>query len=469
MNKNNNDIFGELTLAKAKEDKRFSESEYYRIISSKDLVYQVHRPTKLKRIVDQHIPRIYLGEGWQYKVMNALYEYRPDINEVAFVSPEGIIINGYNPPKHREDLYWTRKADETIPNELRAPLDLKKIPQPYGDFFTHLFGGDEASLEYFIYWLIKAIDIKNGRNLTALVLISTPGVGKGVLFSHVIEPLFGMSNASIMNGANAFVNQFNSQFADKQIIMLDEANLTETETLDRFKTLVNDSLEVEKKGKDKYIAKNWLNIMIASNHLDSIRIEEGDRRFSVVNMARHKMLTDFFDVSKLVNELSNEENITKLYNVLMSIKIPIDMNKPFKSAQTAAIKDASLQNWERRVLEFMSDKFDPKIAINITSIKVLQDELTENFGMKVAPGWGKFKALCKRFTEHLEFRQVITGKGETKKQDRCIVLKKPYDTTSFDNTTLLTEEEFNNSSLNNKDVLSITNKLKINKNNKAGV
>lgn len=432
-----------IMLLKIKEDKRFTESDYYRDISDKGLIYQIHRPTKLKRIVDTHIPTVFLGIGWQHRMINATTAYRPDNNKITFEDQNGgIVVNNYNPPDHFIDGFWGLNNLITPKECDKLPFQVDNIPKPYGDFFTHLFNNDLASIEYFIYWLVKALDVKNGRNLTTLVLISTPGVGKGVLFSHVIEPLFGSTNTALISGANAFVNQFNSQFADKQVVMIDEANLTDTESLDRFKTLVNNSLEVEKKGKDKFTTQNWLNILIASNNLDSIRIEEGDRRFSVVTMARNKMLGDVYaDVRALTEELSANDNILKLFTFLMSVKVEHDMNRPFKSTQTEAIKDASLKDWERGILEYITDKWDDKYPVNLFTVKHLQEEITKTGNLKSPPGWTRFKSLCDRFPEYLEFRQLVISKINNKKQERCVILKKPYITSSFDNTKPITEDE----------------------------
>lgn len=424
-----------------RQEQMFMMGEYYRTLDDTKLFTMINRARRAKILVAKHIPMKYLGPGWNARVRDAEVIYRPDITKIVFNNPDTdrITLNSYIPPKHLETAYWDNKTKEHNKRLLNTK-DWNEIPDCYLELFSFIFDNDFNSITYFMDWLSKAVDARNGRNLTALVLISTPGVGKGVLFEHVIRPLFGQDNTGIISGENAFVNQFNGTFADKQVVLLDEANLTEEGAMNRFKTLVNDSLEVEKKGKEKYNTKNWLNLIIASNNLNSIFIEEGDRRFSVVNTNTSKMLGDMFvDIPRLISELSDEKNISLLYSYLIQHQPARDMNRPFKSEKLDEIKDAGLKEWERFTMNYINEALASKRAI--ITLKELKDEALHS-GIKFFPGHTKIKSFANRFKQIFTLKRIAS-----KNNAHCLELLKAYDTSGFDKVEAVDESKLTSASI----------------------
>ncbi len=419
----------------AKQEQMFDSSEYYQNSMNEKEFWAINRPLKVKVKVGRHIPRQVLGRNYEDDLIKVVPNYNPSSNKLIFRENNLNYINTYAPPKHLEESFW---STETRVAATKRKLDTKtwsEIPDCYLEFFSHLFDNDYMSICYFLDWLATAIDSKS-RNLTALTLISMPGAGKGVLFEQVLAPLFGEHNVGIVSGENAFVNQFNGVFSDKQVILLDEADLSKTEYMNRFKTLVNDKLEVEKKGAEKLNVKNWLNIIIASNNLNAIKIEEGDRRFSVVNTTR-RMLGDFFpNVSELIKELNNPDNIAKLYKWLIQHQPERDMNRPFITAKLEEVKDAGLNVWERAALQYFNEllvKNNKKEVV--ISLKDLQAHLETEYKITKVPGFKRFSQLADRY-------KTIFKVVKLAKYNNCHGVKifGLYDTSSFDRMEVSDED-----------------------------
>lgn len=145
--------------------------------------------------------------------------------------------------------------------------------------------GDEEGIKWLKHWI--ALKVQNPEIVpkVAVVISTTPGLGKGTLF-YVISRMLGGENCAII-GREALESRFNSRWAQKLFILADEVLCSDNvrDVSDRLKMLIDAAtIEIEGKGKDQRQIKNRAAWLFASNDkISPVNVEKGDRRYTVFN------------------------------------------------------------------------------------------------------------------------------------------------------------------------------------------
>lgn len=409
------------------------ESEYYGIVSESDTkVFRIHRATKKTELCNKKTIEQFLGSAGskraRWEIIPARYDYRPDKLKLCYFDSEFrmSVVNRYVPPLHLEQGFWNDEQPLSPPNRtFKSVEEFNNAPKCYVDYFTHLCNNDNDSLQYFIDWLSIAIrsDI---RNITSLVLISSEGTGKGVLYDYVLLPLFGSDNTVQVKGHDALDTRFNNAFMNKQIVFLDEVEIKKTNAINRFKAFANPKLEIEQKGKDTILVKNWANTILTSNDLDAISVGIGNRRYSIIHTTDKRLdemcaESDYKNVASLVECLENPENIRLLYNWLSTHQPSRNMNYAFESAAKASeIKEASLAEWELQTLNIFSEEFAKTNKTTHMYHFDLKERLL-NSGVSRLPG----SKIIKKLTQ--KFPNLVTQKWDNKTRKIFFEIKGVYE------------------------------------------
>jgi hypothetical protein len=170
-------------------------------------------------------------------------------------------------------------------------------------------GGDEHHYRYLICWLADRIKHPGIRPGVALFLYSKEkGVGKNAIIDFLIEYVFGDELSIAIAGIDNLVNKFNSVTCCKLLVNANEASQLDGNyhsSWDRLKVLITDPKQVqEKKGIDAGMIRNFMALILCSNHLFSLKIEPGCRRFACFECSS-KYLNDreyFNQLHKLLNQ-----------------------------------------------------------------------------------------------------------------------------------------------------------------------
>ena len=337
-----------------------------------------------------------LGEEGYYEYASTastpvLHSYNPFTTEI--LSPDNKTgLNSYN---IYEPADW--QADNFY-HSAPLPASAGQVPQLIQDFLMHLVDQDLDSYNYVIDWLAHGLV---GRNLTVLATVGLPGIGKGTL-SQIMKKLFGDSNFAEVRGVEIFKGRFNGQLANKRLVFIDEAHIVAVEEYNRFKVIVNDTMEIEAKGKDPVTVKNYGNYYAACNDTGSICLPKGDRRFSLINLTttaikdaeiRHHIGQDACN-------LLTDEIISDFACYLLSHDVTHNMYQPFRSsAKTAEVIEGGLRDWERYlVFEYIFDFVGKELAI-----EQVQHAAKENSDLRSSPGRARIKALCGKYPQYLTF------------------------------------------------------------------
>jgi len=319
------------------------------------------------------------------KAIHANFIYDPHAKTILFQQSNGLPgYNMYTPPSWLLKQFYT---GESLPKPEPNP------PKIIDKFINHLVDNDNESKQYLFDWLHVTM---TSRNYTMLTAIGEQGIGKGVL-GEIMRRLVGDSNF-VPTRDEIFKKSFNKQLEAKKLVYVDELALNKKEAHDRMKHMVNDILEIEAKGKDTKYIKNHASFYLSSNHYDAIKLEPGDRRFSIIQLTDTRLLEKFSHTDIEQGILGNK-NVANFGNYLLHRKVKRDMRIPFKSDRFNEVMDASLKNWQRYILEQLASKS----AGERIEIQELKEKLRCEFPSLTPPGRGKLVALTKSYPDKLKF------------------------------------------------------------------
>lgn len=323
--------------------------------------------------------------------LEAEFTFNPRLPAFTTTARENTLIyNTYKPATWRHREYW---FNESVPK-------LDKMPELYERYFDHITGGYKESKEYLLDWIANSL---RERNFTILTAIGIQGAGKGMLAEGILKHLHGETNFQYCRD-EIFKNKFNAQLKNKTIVNVDEISLKTKEEHDKLKGIVNDTIELEAKGKDATNAQNFASFYITSNYLDAIEIEAGDRRYSIIQLSNKKILDT--DLRAHIKTICKPEMVYELGRYLWYRPITHDMFAPFKSERYEEVKRHGLKTWELWFTEEFCEMHKGKRHPLKFVINEIKDETEILVGR---PGLEK---LSKKYPELFKVIQNPDKRGE---------------------------------------------------------
>lgn len=381
----------------------------YRLIQKivrSDLVEDINSMEKGYLIVDRknrNISRVAADKleklfSKNFKIYNRVYtakfEYMPHSTDILLPNEQGEwIFNSYVPPFWYKDFYYSG-GKQLIP-------EVSKMPKQYKKFLMHLVGGDKESFNYIVDWLATAL---RARNFCILCTIGKKGIGKGVL-GDIMREVVGDSNF-FLTGNRVLMSTFNSQLMNRKIIYCDEVKISSSKEEDKLKLLINEHLEIEQKGVDAVNVKNYGNVYLSSNNLDSIKITGDNRRFSVVNLTDNSLLESMN--KKEIAELTDNKDLVAEFASYLYHK-PVDqdkMMKVFVSKRTEEVRLGGLKDWEHWLL------FEANYKNGRVSLDEVKDKIIENHGYIKNIGYRAINRLNELFPERIKLVRAKKSSGE---------------------------------------------------------
>lgn len=159
-----------------------------------------------------------------------------------------------------------------------------KIKLPYEHIRDVICGGDEESFHYFMrYWahVLMKPAVKTG--VVIWLYSKTQGTGKNSIFNFFSKHIIGDSLCREIAGLQPLCEKHNTILMGRKLLIVNEArdrSNTFFSNFDKLKTLITDSkIFIDPKGKDGFDLQNNIEIVISSNHVNSIVVERSDRRY----------------------------------------------------------------------------------------------------------------------------------------------------------------------------------------------
>ncbi len=151
----------------------------------------------------------------------------------------------------------------------------------------HVFAHDQQIVNRFynnLAWFVQT----RQKMITSFLMQGVEGTGKGLLFEHVLQQIFGERFTGTAD-QDAFGNQFNSFLTSNVLVLVNEvsgnfssASGKNLSTIEKMKIAITDeNVQIEGKSKDRYNGKNVCSFLFATNRRDGITLSNNDRRFNV--------------------------------------------------------------------------------------------------------------------------------------------------------------------------------------------
>jgi hypothetical protein len=232
-----------------------------------------------------------------------------------------------------------------------------RCPETVRKHLMHLLNADSSAIEYVLQWIKSSLTRKNQ---TWLGLVGeTKGTGKGLLAELVLR-LHGMDDGlpSVDKAkSDTFEDKFNGVFGGKTMVMIDELELAATDTK-RLKEMWSEYISVERKGVDAVTSKNYCNGLFLSNSLGAIKVEDGDRRFSMVDINPVKMDKTFgADELKIHAEaMLRDPQLLRDFGawLLYKFESKCDPDAVYQSQTRQDMLDSSTPEWVKDVESYAS-------------------------------------------------------------------------------------------------------------------
>jgi len=309
----------------------------------------------------------YNGDGPLYIFKNAAdfdnhcVQNNIDPNIRSYLPRREIIFNpglsgGLNDEYYNlfEETEYMDKDYSTLPNLplAQAVDELKNRCKVIYEILINIFGEKEY-LERFINWIAYILQERKKSYTAWLITSNVQGVGKDLMFQHMLMPIFGSKQSQMMNGSriaknfnkidmNCFLRGYNEVFSAGNV----RENLHRKESLKDLITSHYHSIEI--KGVDTFQSHNFMNFILFSNSEHPILIDEEDRRFNVIrndNVVKVNELSIYKEEKDLEPDIAKE--LEDFANIIFAVQYNRELaNTPVDSEAKNRLKALSKDEYE---------------------------------------------------------------------------------------------------------------------------
>jgi hypothetical protein len=218
-------------------------------------------------------------------------------------------------PKGVYNVWYGIKAQEV------KEVDEEKI-KPFLYILKSLWANDDERVyKYLIAWFRMAICEPEKMIRVALFLYSKKeGTGKGRIVDFITDYVLGPAVCHIFTGMDQVLAEHNTNIAGKKIICINEMAATKKEFLsnfDKLKPIISDKYISENPKFQKITqVENITNVIMCTQHKNSIYIKRGNRRFTCLEVSDKKKEDEKFWID-LSNNYMNQEAGNHFYTWLL--------------------------------------------------------------------------------------------------------------------------------------------------------
>ena len=172
---------------------------------------------------------------------------------------------------------------------------------------------DKSERDYFLNWLSYTFSTRK-KSIVAWLIRGTQGTGKNLMFEQIITPLWGKNHCTVV-GNSELDSQFNPYMKHKLMIAYNEVTTDyrsdKKDKESKIKAYVSDPIvTINEKNVRQYDLQNFSSSLFFSNYQVPIIIEDGDRRFNVVEnyskLRDHPYYKKFNKHEEFLNVLHSE-------------------------------------------------------------------------------------------------------------------------------------------------------------------
>lgn len=177
--------------------------------------------------------------------------------------------------------------------------------------------GDEC-LSHWYNWLAFVYQ-RRVAPCTAWVWHGVPGIGKGVIYKDILQPLLGATNV-VQRRMEELEDEFNGLLENCLLCFVDEVQVSESPRgkviMANLKNQITEpEITIRRMKTDAYIITNRLAWVFASNMPDAVVVSPNDRRFNVGEYQTQPIQLTEADIKAIHNELQDFAVYLRLYQV----------------------------------------------------------------------------------------------------------------------------------------------------------
>lgn len=266
-----------------------------------------------------------------------------------FVPDWNLVFNPHSPLVIDADNKTINTYVPSVFFESGHPPKETNLPPVCAKIIQHVLGDDPETVDYFINWLACVVQFLD-RTGTAWIMTGTQGTGKGLLFHNILTPLFGAQNV-VAKRMEELESEFTGFLENKFITAIDEIEVGTSAyhakiTAKLKNLIVEPSISIRKMYSPPYMARNFNNMIFASNKPNPVFISPDDRRYNVAFYQPNKIAITTAEVEDVL-----PKELEQLYAYLMHY--PADRDKarvPLMNAAKAALIDLN-----RAAIDVVSD------------------------------------------------------------------------------------------------------------------
>lgn len=285
---------------KIKEHRRFNDLE----TAIKTLTEGL---SKCCRLIDNGSPKIVykddtnpfvIAKWTEFKKDNknhCIYEYEGESRKLWIFTPlendKRLSYTDYgffpNPEERPEFAFNTWPGFKYEKIDRKSNLD--KLSEATEKLLKHIFevwaDSNEEKYSYILDWFSFILQNPGKKTKVALVLASAQGAGKGFIIDFFFDEVFGTEICEQVVSLSRLTGHFNSDLENKVLLWIDEIGVEKNNfhvSWERMKSYITDPrIKIEKKRIDQVQKPNYLNLILTTNNLSNLKVEPGDRRYSI--------------------------------------------------------------------------------------------------------------------------------------------------------------------------------------------
>jgi len=276
-------------------------------------------------------------------------DFNPFMLEEFFKKDNSLIYrNIFKPTKY---LQLQQSTDDEIKINTKEIVTFKAIKR----LIVHLANDNLDRYKYIINWLayfFQGLD----KSQVALVLRGNQGAGKGIFYNEIIKPLFGAEYCVTINDKSLQSSYLGGIVENKIFFNMDEISHQKaaSSSIKNFlKALVtNETITAEKKFETlNKETKLYGQILITSNEIQVLDVEEGDRRYTVFDTGNNLMYNNYLGYKKY-STLSNviEEELKDFAQYLKNVKVDIKLaNAALSTPEKEKLQQLHIQQEQEKI------------------------------------------------------------------------------------------------------------------------
>jgi len=204
------------------------------------------------------------------------------------------------------------------------------------EYLDRLFP-DKDEQEVVAQYLAHMFQQPEQRPSYHLLLTSDSGTGKGFLFSDILTPLLS-HQVSQVSSYSEVTAKHSACFDSTLLLMLDDPKSKSADTMTRIKSKLSEEyISIERKFQQAAMHKVYTRVILASNELRPLRLEDNERRWYAPAYIEHKV--DRGETQQFILKLSewlSDGGLGAVYEWLMAYSLEGFNHKHIN--QTATLK-----------------------------------------------------------------------------------------------------------------------------------